>query len=101
MAFDMIVGKERTYIETDEEVLFLITQGDKNYPQLNRLWESYYESPKIYPDIANTLVYELEQLKSNLFDAENRKTVETVINRIVPFLERAFENHAVINCKSD
>jgi len=101
MAFDLYLGKERAFIEIHEEVLFSLINEKDEYPNLNWLWKNYYESPRIAANRANDLIHELLQLRAEIENKSQYKQVRNTIDRIMPFLSRAYKQNKQIECASD
>jgi hypothetical protein len=101
MAFDLYLNKERAYIDHHEEELFLLINDDEAYPQLNWLWEMYYDGPVIQPIIANDLVHELITLREVVKDDKYYKFLIKPIDRMIPLLSKAYKSNQQIKCMSD
>lgn len=97
MAFDMYLDGERTFIDVHEEDLFYKINEDEGFPKLNWIWQNFYKSPKITPDVSNTLVHELILLKSIC----NEKSIIHVIDKLLPFFSNAYKSNKVIETASD
>jgi hypothetical protein len=101
MAFDMYLGKERESINHQEEGLFEIIFDDESYPKLNTVWEDYYNGPLIQPNKANDLVHELVALRIQIVGNDKLKYLIRIIDRLVPFLSKAYRTDKEIRCVSD
>jgi len=101
MAFDFYLDKERTFIDHHEEGLFELINDDEKYPRLNWLWENFYNGPEIDPAVANELVHELIALRQNLVGKTDYKYVLHTIDRILPFISKAYTRDKSIKCMSD
>ena len=101
MAFDLYLGKERAYIDHHEEGIFSAINDDSRYPKLNWLWEEFYNGPLIHPQTANDLVHELLALRSELSGQNESKHLVSVIDRLLPFLSKAYKEDEQIRCYSD
>jgi len=66
MAFDIYLGNESTFIDHHEELLFEIVNDDEKYPNLNWLWENFYNGPSISAERANDLVHELISVREKV-----------------------------------
>lgn len=87
MAFDMYLSGEREFIDHHEEELFYKINEDERFPKLNWLWEHFYNSPDIIPEISNYIVHELILLKSISDD----KLISNIIEKLLPFFSKAYE----------
>jgi len=101
MSFDMYLESERAFIDHHEEGIFQLSINDDSYPQLNWIWDNYYKSPQVSPEIANNLVHELIQLKEKVYPKNDNKHLVNAIDRVLPFFSKAYKNGIVIKCKSD
>ena len=99
MAFDMYIDNEREFIDHHEEEIFSLINEDDSYPMLNWLWQEYYDGPKVEPRISNDLVHELIALRSSL--TKDQKYLLVTIDRLLPFLSKAFVLNKTIRCVSD
>lgn len=98
MAFDMFSKNYDAAIGTHEEEIFYLINEDDNFPQLNRIWENYYKSPKISVEQANELVHELIEAREKFV---KQKSVTFLIDRLLPFFSKAYRNNEIITCVSD
>jgi len=101
MAFDLYLGNEKAYIDIHEEVLFSLINENDSYPNLNWLWENYYENPLIHSVRANDIVHELINLRNEISNKNQYKQVKTTIDRIMPLLSKAYKEKKQIECASD
>ncbi|TQV73842.1 hypothetical protein FLL45_13315 [Aliikangiella marina] len=101
MAFDLYLGKERACIEHHEEGIFSAITDDSRYPKLNRLWEEFYNGPLIQPGTANELVHELINLRTEMSNQVDSKHLVLAIDRLLPFLSKAYKSEEQIRCVSD
>ena len=101
MAFDMYLDGERAFIDHHEENLFYLIKEDENYPQLNWIWQQFYDGPRIEPHIANDLVHELIRLKAQIAHDDSQKAIDHLIDRLLPFLSKSYKNKQAILCASD
>ena len=101
MAFDIYFGKESTFIDHHEELLFELVNDDPLYPNLNWLWEHFYNGPLITAERANDLVHELISIREKIKDSENEKYLLVPIDRVMPILSKAFKNNQQLQCVSD
>ena len=97
MAFDMYLNNVKTSINHYEEGLFSRINEDERFPKLNWLWEKFYNSPKIIPEISNELVHELILLRS----LEGANSFDLVIDRLMTFFSQAHTTNQVIETQSD
>ena len=100
MAFDMKFDNYSEIISYEEEKLFSLIQGNKNYPQLNSTWESFYQDPLIYPTQAKQISKELGRLKKDV-SIFGEQDLSPAIDRLIIFFIKANEDESVIKCKSD
>ena len=101
MAFDLYLGKERAFIDIHEEVLFSLINENDQFPNLNWLWQNYYESPLISPERANDIIHELIKLLDEINNKSQYKQVKNTIDRILPFISKAYKENTQIECSSD
>ncbi len=101
MAFDMYLGKERESIEYYEEVLFSIIKEDDSYPKLNWIWEEFYNGPLILPNDANEIVHELITLRTQISKNDEQESLINMIDRLLPFLNKAYKMNEKVRCISD
>ena len=50
--FSGYLGEENTFIDHHEEGLFELINDEGKYPQLNCLWDNFYDDPLITPTVA-------------------------------------------------
>ncbi len=101
MPFDIYLDEERVFIDHHEEHMFDLINEDDNYPQLNWIWEEFYNGPVIYPNIANDLVHELIALRQRVVQNKEYKYLTVPIDRIMPLLSKAYKSGQLLNCMSD
>ena len=101
MAFDLYLGNEREFIGIHEEILFSLINENDLYPNLNWLWENYYDSPLIHAARANDIVHELIKLRNEISNKSQYNQVKNTIDRIMPFLSKAYIESKQIECASD
>jgi hypothetical protein len=101
MAFDLYLNSERSYIDHHEEEIFLLISDDEEFPNLNWLWQNFYEGPRISPEISNKLVHELLMLKAQFKELKDNDHLNVPIERILPFLSKAYLSNTEIRCASD
>ena len=101
MAFDIYLNKERTFIDHHEEELFSLIESDDDYPQLNMIWDKFYDGPVIQPNIANDLVHELIALRHVIKNDKQYKYLIEPIDRLLPFLSKAYKSGQQLKCMSD
>lgn len=100
MAFDLYLGDERAFIDHNEEgIFYLVSEG--SYPQLSRLWGSYYKSPPISYEAANDLVHELIHLRQEIGSGKSEAYLIRAIDRLLPLLSKAYKSKADIRTCSD
>ena len=102
MAFEMYANKYHEKIDHHEEILFhYVNDHDENYPSLYDIWENFYNGPRFSPEFANNVVHELILLLSNINEFENKKAIQKIILRLLPFFSFAYKNNYEIKCSSD
>ena len=101
MAFDLYLDKERECIGNHEEGFFYLINENDTYPKLNWLWQNFYESPLISPSLANDLVHELIALRNEISNNSEHKPFISTIDRIIPFLSKAYKENKQITSSSD
>ena len=101
MAFDLYLENEKAFIDFHEEVLFSLINENDLYPNLNWLWENYYNSPLIHSARANDIVHELIKLRNEISNKNQYIQVKNTIDRIMPFLSKAYKKNKQIECSSD
>ncbi len=101
MPFDIYLDEESVFIDHHEELMFDLINEDDNYPQLNWIWEKFYDGPVIQPNIANDLVHELIALRQRVAGNNEHKYLTVPIDRIVPLLSKAYKNGKQLKCMSD
>ncbi len=101
MAFNIYLGNESTFIDHHEELLFEIVNDDPLFPNLNWLWEHFYNDPLIPPERANNLVHELISIREKIKESENEKYLLVPIDRVMPILSKAFKENQQLKCMSD
>ena len=99
MAFDMYLDDERAYIDHHEEGIFSLINEDEKCPRLNWIWQEFYDSPVIEPNVANELVHELIAVRC-LIPREQRHLV-LLIDRLLPFFSKGFVASKSIRCSGD
>lgn len=87
-------------IQHHEEEIFSMIVEDDAFPQLNRIWEQFYDGPQIFPDHANKLVHELIALKEKRISEEEKHMIYT-IDRLISFFSKAYTSNKQIYCISD
>ena len=93
-------------IDHDEEyILSLIEQHDLECPILGRIWEAFYDGPKIYPDLARSIVTELDLINAFLesHQEHNKAPKQWSLSylRLRDFFSDASNNNSIIACISD
>ena len=101
MAFDIYLEEEVVYIDHHEETLFELVYEDEKYPQLNWIWEMFYDGPVISSVKANELVHELIQLRNQIEKKREQKYLIAAIDRIMPLLSKAYKTKKQLKCMSD
>jgi hypothetical protein len=101
MPFDIYLAEESVFIDHHEESLFELVNGDSNFPQLNWIWEKFYDGPVIQPNIANDLVHELILLRKSIIKSKEHLYLSVPIDRIMPLLSKAYKNDQQLKCMSD
>ncbi len=101
MAFDFYLGEENTFIDHHEEGLFELINDEGKYPQLNCLWDNFYDGPLITPTIANKLVHELIELRQQIYQSNENHYLLKAIDRILPLLSKAYVGNSQVKCMSD
>lgn len=101
MAFDMYLGKTRAKIDHHEEAIFDFVNENDAFPELGRIWEQYYDNPRISPVAANDLVHELIDLRERLVRSSEHHHLADVITRLLPFFSAAYRSGDDIKCVSD
>ncbi|MBR9727744.1 hypothetical protein ACFOD0_02645 [Shewanella intestini] len=101
MAFDLYIKDERASIEHYEEGMFDLTARDESFPQLNLIFQRFYDDPRIEPHQSNDLVHELIALRSEVVSENDYKYIVQVIDRLLPFFSKAYKTGQAINCSSD
>ncbi|MBL1320522.1 MAG: hypothetical protein COA63_005600 [Methylophaga sp.] len=101
MAFDFYLGEDSTFIDHHEEGIFELINDNEQYPQLNWLWENFYDGPLIAPNIANKLVHELIELRQQLYHRKEHSYLLIPIDRILPLLNKAYVCNSPVKCMSD
>ena len=101
MAFDLHTSETSESIGHHEDFLFLLVdeQPDR-YPQLNGLWDKFYDSPILYPHQAETIVHELIDLL-NVQGGLDNKALSHLIFRLLYFFSVAAKKDQSIQCSSD
>ncbi|NEQ50766.1 MAG: hypothetical protein F6K11_11625 [Leptolyngbya sp. SIO3F4] len=97
MAFDMYAEEKHEKIDHHEEYIFSFISESSASPNLNWLWNNFYNGPTISPEVANGLVHELIQLKAMV----TTPTDHGLIDRLLIFLSFAHLNKISIRCVSD
>ncbi|MEO0510935.1 MAG: hypothetical protein AAF065_13880 [Verrucomicrobiota bacterium] len=100
MAFDMKADGLKEAIQHHEEEIFSKILENDDYPQLNRIWEQFYDGPQIFPDQANELVHELIALKEEKI-CEEEKHMNYTIDRLISFFSKSYRLKKQIYCISD
>lgn len=98
MAFHMTANHREDCIDRDEEVILDSTYRDGHYPELSRLWEEFYDGPRIPPDRCGRLANELEHARSS--NALPPSLSASAI-RLIEFFRFAYEDHSWVECNSD
>lgn len=101
MAFDMYFDDSRECIDHHEEFLFhLVQSDDERYPELLRLWEAFYDGPRISSTAAGALVHELLELVSAHGGASNQPLTSIAV-RLSVFFSKAYRSGVEVRCVSD
>ncbi|WP_332776473.1 hypothetical protein [Polaromonas sp.] len=101
MAFDMFAGGVQESIGHHEEFLFSLAETDESrYPELLKVWQFFYDDPRLSAHQAGALVHELiELLASNGGLAS--KPLASVVVRLLPFFSMAYRSQQEVTCRSD
>ena len=100
MAFDMFAGDLRLSIHHSEEYIFVsAAQSPEKYPELTRVWESFYDDPVIDHQRSNRIVHELIALLAN--SGTSDPAMSNSVQRFLPFFSEAYTRSFSIQCKSD
>lgn len=100
MAFDLHQGSERAFIAPHEEGFFTLVNECDRYPVLAWLLAQWYDSPRISPEQANSIVHEFIALREALVASALSGEVR-VIDRVLPFFSRAYVSGNEVRCVSD
>lgn len=108
MAFDMKLSESgiADEINYDEEYfLRLIEVHDLPCPQLDRIWEQFYEGPRIYPNHAEVIAKELDVINSFITSSKSPeiepKKWGRTYKRLREFFAKSYELGEVVQCISD
>ena len=100
----MYIENKRECIDHhEEELLMQVYQDVKDppYPELNRIWESFYDGPLIMPDVSKRVAKELIVLREEISLKKEFKYLLVTIDRLVPFFEESARRRITIKCVSD
>lgn len=100
MAFSMFHGVQRVVIEHHEEVIFNFINGDK-YPKLNAIKENLYDDPVFNCSECNEIVHELINLRVILLEDKSSKYLCTLIDHLLPFFSKAYQESVSVQSVSD
>ena len=104
MAFDMWFDcdneKINCQISHEDERILRLAAGNTNFSTLPWLLDNFYNDPVIYPNVAKSLVVELNNL-ADYFAKNNRKQYITPCQKIENFIRLSIEKMQVIHCISD
>ena len=97
----MYAGDRRELIDHHEEFIFSVAeQYENSFPELMRLWEQFYDGPRLSPAQAGAIVHELIELVSTINSPRERQLTELVL-RLLPFFSYAYKENVEIKCLSD
>ena len=97
----MYLYKKRVFIDYDEEIIFNLINENDAYPELNWLWEKYYDSPTITPYLAKVLASELTALANSVKKKNNEKLIIKTCIKLSTFFNHAYVAGKNIKCLSD
>ena len=104
MAFDMWFDCDNEQINCqishEDERILRLAEGNTNFSTLTWLLDNFYNDPVIFPNIAKSLVVELNNL-ADYFAKNNRKQYITPCQKIENFIRLSIEKMQVIHCISD
>ena len=108
LAFDMKLsgsGITDTIDHNEEYFLRLIEVHDLPCPQLDRIWEQFYEGPRIYPNHAEIIVKELDVINTFITPSKSPEIEpekwKRTYKRLRGFFSKSHELGEVVQCISD
>jgi len=105
MAFDMFFiadsSKTKEKINHSEEFIFHLLDGNNEYPEINLLWENFYNGPEIDSERSNRLVHELLKLKNEFSKHNQYKLIQFIVDRLLIFFSIAYTKRVIVTCISD
>lgn len=95
----------RDRIGHDEEYfLQFVTDHQLPCPELSRIWESFYDGPRIYPNQSRSITAEIgivdSAIRSHL-PATKLRSWESTRDRLILFFHESEKQDGVIQCVSD
>lgn len=84
MAFDMYLDGKNEKIHYSEEDFFMIVTKEDGFPNLEWLWEEFYNGPEIDGQRAKLIAEELEMAKNHK-RIKSRHSLVKFIDRVRPF----------------
>ena len=103
MSLDMTAGKNQESINHPEEaILVLCYQGDESgdFPELSRLWDEFYDGPRIDPNRAGRIAEELRSAIPKITEELDQSLGDSAL-RLADFFHTAFENGSWVHSVSD
>lgn len=101
MAFDLWLNNERESIEAFEEGLFDLIGNGEGFPVLDYIWNNFYASPTIEPEMSRKLIFELISILEIVNDNKEYAHIIKLVIRLLPFFSRAYKKGEVIQGAGD
>lgn len=97
----MYLDEQHEQIDFHEEGIFELIEKETSFPQLDHIFQEFYSSPKISPEMANDLVHELIALNVLISKNKKYKHLEAVVLRLLPFFSSAYKSGKSIQGAGD
>jgi hypothetical protein len=101
MAHDLWLDDKCESIEEFEEGLFEFVSSDSEYPVLSYIWNEFYGSPKITPEMANEAVHELIAILKIIENQHEYTHIKKLIARLLPLFSTAYKSGKIIQGAGD
>ena len=101
MAHDLWLEDQCESIEDFEEGLFEFVSQDSDFPVLWYIWNEFYGSPKITPEMANDAVHELIAILKIINGKHEHTHIKKLIERLLPHFSAAYRTGRCIQGGGD
>ena len=101
MAFELYIKERHEKIDHWEEGIFDLVDGVSKFPNLNKIWESYFDDLRISPNVANEITHELIEVMELAEKSKEHKHLVPLIIRLLTFFSAAYISGSEIRCAND